>query len=92
MPKATATVSRLSPTAIAASGIARRTTIRTRKVTKVIAAITQGIRSRVMSAVVVELGGAAGDAGLAGRVVGQRAAASLSSCSLSAIEPGELKL
>ena len=63
MPKATPTVSRLSPTAIAASGIARRIRIRARKVTRVIAAITSGIRSRVTLAVVVQLGGAAGDPG-----------------------------
>ena len=64
MPKATPTVSRLRPTAIAASGIARRTRISTRKVTRVIAAMTSGNPVAGDLAVVVELGGAAGDPGV----------------------------
>ena len=47
MPKATPTVARLRPTAIAASGSERRIRIRTRKVASVIAATTSGIRSLV---------------------------------------------
>jgi hypothetical protein len=46
-PKATATVARLRPTAIAASGSARRTRTRTRKVARVIAITTKGIRDLV---------------------------------------------
>ena len=46
-PKATATVARLSPTAIAARGSARRISTMIRKVAIVIAVITIGRRSRV---------------------------------------------
>ena len=85
-------MSRLSATAIAASSSARRTTISTRKVTSVIASDDPGDPLPGDAAVVVELGGAAGDArgqvGFFGELARRRRLSRL----LSLIEPGVLKL